>query len=92
MRRIISVIYNSFLTQTKKCGAPTKTSAFGLPEVKLLGYVLNADGIKTDTDKGAVMSNILPPTTVKETRSFLGMCNYYRNSLPNYAGECQIYL
>ena len=58
---------------------PTKC-AFGLPEVKLLGYVLNADGIKTDLDKVSLL-----PTTVKETRSFLGMCNYYRNSLPNYA-------
>ena len=51
----------------------------------MLGYVLNADGIKTDPDKVAVIANLLPPTTVKETRSFLGMCNYYRNSLPNYA-------
>ena len=49
---------------------PTKC-AFGLPEVKLLGYVLNADGIKTDPDKVAVIANLLPPTTVKETRSFL---------------------
>ena len=63
---------------------PTKC-AFGLPEVKLLGYVLNADGIKTDPDKVAVIANLLPPTTVKETRSFLGRYNYYRNSLPNYA-------
>ena len=59
---------------------PTKC-AFGLPEVKMLGYVLNADGITTDPDK----VELKPPTTVKEVRSMLGMCNYYRNSLPNYA-------
>ena len=63
---------------------PTKW-AFGLPEVKLLGYVLNADGIKTDPDKVDVITKQKPPTTVKDVRSMLGMCNYYRNSLPNYA-------
>ena len=63
---------------------PTKC-AFGLPEVKLLGYVLNADGITTDPDKVDVIAKLKPPTTVKEVRSMLGMCNYYRNSLPNYA-------
>ena len=63
---------------------PTKC-AFGLPEVRLLGYVLNADGITTDPDKVDVIAKLKPLTTVKEVRSMLGMCNYYRNSLPNYA-------
>ena len=55
-----------------------------LTELKLLGYVLNADGIKTDPDKVDVIAKLKPPTTVKEVRSMLDMCNY-RNSLPNYA-------
>ena len=63
---------------------PTKC-AFGLPEVKLLGYILNEQGIQTDPDKVAAIANLQPPTTVKEVRSMLGMCNYYRSSLPNYA-------
>ena len=63
---------------------PTKC-AFALPEVKLLGYVLNADGITTDPDKVDVIAKLNPPTTIKEVRSMLGMCNYYRNSRPNYA-------
>ena len=63
---------------------PTKCS-FGLPEVKLLGYVLNKDGIKADPDKVAAIVNLKPPTTVKEVRSILGTCNYYRSSLEGFA-------
>ena len=63
---------------------PTKC-AFGLPEVKILKYILNANGVQTDPDKVAAIANLQPPTTVKEVRSMLGMCNYYRTSLPNYA-------
>ena len=63
---------------------PTKC-AFGLPEIKILGHILNANGIQTDPDKVAVIANLQPPTTVKEIRSMLGIYNYYRTSLPNYA-------
>ena len=63
---------------------PTKC-AFGLPEVKLLGYVLNKDGIQTDPDKVSAISNLPTPTSIKDVRSLLGMTNYYRTSLPNYA-------
>ena len=54
---------------------PTKC-AFGLPEVKLLCYVLNADGIITDPDKVDVIAKLKRPTTVKQVISMLGMCNY----------------
>jgi len=63
---------------------PTKCS-FGLPEVKLLGYVLNSEGIQADPDKVAAIADLPTPTTIKEVRSLLGMTNYYRTSLPNYA-------
>ena len=46
---------------------PTKC-AFGLPEVKLLGYVLNKDGIQTDPDKVTAISNL--PTNFNQRRSF----------------------
>ena len=63
---------------------PTKC-AFGLPEVKLLGYVLSKDGIQTDPDKVTAIANLPTPTSIKDVRSLLGMTNYYRTSLPNYA-------
>ena len=63
---------------------PTKC-AFGLPEIKIMGYILKTNGIQTDPDKVAAIANLQPPTTVKEVRSMLGMCNYYKTNLPNYA-------
>ena len=53
---------------------PTKC-AFDLPKVKLLRYVLSADGIKTDPDKVDLTAKLKPPTTAKKVRSMLGMCN-----------------
>ena len=71
----------------RKVGLKLKptTFSFGLPEVKLLGYVLNSEGIQTDPDKVAAIADLPTPTTIKEVRSLLGMTNYYRTSLPNYA-------
>ena len=58
---------------------------FGQKEVKLLGYVVNKSGIQPDPDKTAAIQALSRPTTVKQVRSFLGMANYYRNCIPNYA-------
>ena len=40
---------------------PTKC-AFGLPEVNILGYILNANGIQTDPDKVAAIANLQSPS------------------------------
>ena len=63
---------------------PTKC-AFGLPEVKILGYVLNKNGIQANPDKVKAIAQLKPPTTVKQVRSLIGTCNYYRSSLNKFA-------
>ncbi len=63
---------------------PTKCS-FGLEEINLLGYRVNAAGISTDPDKVKVIAELAPPTTVKEVRSFIGMASYYRQCVPNFS-------
>ena len=63
---------------------PTKCH-FGLSEVKLLGYILNGEGIQTDPEKVAAINNLATPTSVSEVRSFLGMSGYYRQCIPDYA-------
>ena len=63
---------------------PTKC-AFGLKEVKLLGYILNADGIRTDPEKVQAIKEMSPPKTVSDVRRFLGCCGYYRQCLNSYA-------
>ena len=85
--RHLQLVFDKLMSAGLKL-KPTKCS-FGLPEVKLLGYVLNKDGIKADPDKVAAIVNLKPPTTVKEVRSLLGTCNYYRSSLEGFATICE---
>ena len=63
---------------------PTKCH-FGLSEVKLLGYILNGEGIQTDPEKVAAINNLATPTSVSEVRSFLGMSGYHRQCIQDYA-------
>ena len=63
---------------------PTKC-AFGLREVKVLGYIMNSQGTSPDPDKIQAIQAMAPPTTVKAVRAYLGTCGYYRSCLPNYA-------
>lgn len=63
---------------------PSK-SKIAVKEVKLLGFVVNKDGIRPDEDKVAAISQLKPPKTVKQVRSFLATVNFYRAHLPKLA-------
>ena len=67
---------------------PTKCS-FGLPSVKLLGYIVNKDGIAADPEKIQAIQNLAPPTDIKGVRSFLGMTGFYRQCMSNYAAVAE---
>ena len=67
---------------------PTKCF-FGLPSVKLLGYIVTAEGISADPDKIRAITELPPPRNVKEIRSFLGMTGFYRQCLQNYAAVAE---
>lgn len=58
---------------------------FGLAEVKLLGYVVCAEGLKADPDKVSAITDMAAPTDKKGVRRLLGSANYYRQLMPNYA-------
>ena len=60
-----------------KCNA--KKSFFGKPELEYLGYWITRKGIQPVPKKVLAITNIKPPTTTKEVRSFVGMINYYRD-------------
>lgn len=54
-------------------------------EVKFLGYIISADGMKPDPDKTRAVQDMKEPTNVSELRSFLGMVNQLGKFLPNLA-------
>ena len=54
-------------------------SFFARPELEYLGYWITRNGIRPTSKKINAISNIAPPKTKKELRSFIGMVNYYRD-------------
>ena len=54
-------------------------------QVKLLGYIVSKQGIKSDQEKVIVINNMIPPNKVEGVRTFLGMKGYNRQCLAGYA-------
>ena len=57
----------------------------GRKSVNFLGHVLTSEGLFTDPDKISAVQNFPKPQTVKQVRSFLGLCNYYRKFVKGFA-------
>lgn len=58
---------------------------FCKPELEYLGHIVTREGIKMDASKIQAINEMKPPTTIKETRRFIGMTSWYRKFIPNYA-------
>lgn len=54
-------------------------------KIKYLGFILSSKGVDVDKERVKAVSEYPVPKTEKEIRSFLGMANYYRRFIPNYA-------
>ena len=67
---------------------PSKT-IIGFQEVNFLGHIVGHGTQRPDPEKIAKMKNIPPPTNKKEVRSLLGILNYYRRFVPNFAEIAQ---
>ena len=91
---VYSSDFNSHLSDLQKvfdrlCAAgltlkPSKCS-FAVPSVKYLGHVLSDKGVTPNPEKTKLIDNFPQPAKVKHLRRFLGMTNYYRKFIPNYA-------
>ena len=54
-------------------------------KVKFLGHQISSEGIETDPDKIVAVKQWPVPTTLKELRSFLGFCGYYRRFVEHFS-------
>ncbi|XP_054154595.1 uncharacterized protein LOC128953145 [Oppia nitens] len=54
-------------------------------EVKYLGHIVSSDGIKPDEDKIKSVKAFPIPKKVRDVQSFLGLANYYRVFVQDYA-------
>ena len=78
IERVLQKLSDAGLTcNLKKC-------EFICKEVKMLGFIISTDGIRTDPDKIKAIREFPVPKKVKQVRAFLGLCNFYRRFIPRY--------
>ena len=58
---------------------------FVVPFGRLLGHIVGKAGIVVDLDKISLIVNFPKPTIVKQVRSYLGLCSYYRRAIKSFA-------
>lgn len=56
---------------------------FAKEEIKFLGYIVSAEGMKPDPDKTRAIQDMKEPGNVSELRSFLGTVNQLGKFIPN---------
>lgn len=58
---------------------------FGCEEIRFLGFIIDSEGCKTDPDKIQSIKSFPLPRTQTELRRFLGLANYYRKFIKDFA-------
>ena len=58
---------------------------FEATNVNYLGYRLTPEGILPGLDKLKAVRDSKMPTTVQEVRQFMGLCNFFRSHVRNFA-------
>ncbi|KAL7304006.1 hypothetical protein TKK_0000475 [Trichogramma kaykai] len=73
------------LTKLRDAGLTVnrKKCDFCCSRVKYLGYVLDSNGLRVDSEKVQPVLRYPAPTNVKELRRFLGMVGWYARFIPN---------
>lgn len=53
--------------------------------LKFLGFVVGANGLRTDPEKVSAMVNYPCPTNTTEIKRFVGMCSWYRRFIKDFS-------
>jgi hypothetical protein len=62
-----------------------KKLVIGVPQIEYVGHVINSEGTRFSREKLDKVLQVPPPKTAKELKSFLGLANYFRDHIANYA-------
>ena len=63
---------------------PSKCT-FAASQVKYLGHILSAEGIRPNPEKTSIVDTFPVPKDVQQVRSFLGLTNYYKRFIQGYS-------
>ncbi|UYV63748.1 hypothetical protein LAZ67_2005487, partial [Cordylochernes scorpioides] len=58
---------------------------FGSTRIKILGHVVDKDGIQPDSEKVEAIKKFPVPKSVCDIQSYLGLCSYYRRFIKNFS-------
>ncbi|GES76231.1 enzymatic polyprotein, putative [Rhizophagus clarus] len=68
----------NIILKLKKC-------KFGERNIEFLGHIVGRDGLKPEEKKIEKIRNMERPRNIKEIRSFLGLCSYYRKFVKDFS-------
>ena len=78
LKQVFDLLRKDFFAKLPKC-------TFNKPEVRYLGHVVGRHGLKVDPDKIKKVADWPQPKDVHQIRQFLGLTNYFRKFVKDYA-------
>jgi len=81
------ITLEKLLLRIRETGFKLKASKckFGYFELKILGQIVNREGIKPNPSGLDAIKKFPIPKTIKQVRSFLGLSNFFRKFIPRFA-------